>query len=508
LNLIEWNTVLAKLRRAKLLAVEDPHNPGCLDTHPLVREYFGEQLRSQRTDAWRECNRRLYYYYQTLAPQLPDNFREMEPLFSAVICGCNAGLFHGALHEVYIPRIQRGNACFAANVLGARGPLLSALVHFFEGGRWGSPVKMVIEGQGLTAEDQLFVLMQTATYLATMRGPGAPETQICYERAEFLCHSLGRPPLPYALIGQWRYIMMTGKLSAAMRVAERVYSLAQEQHDATLTIFAYNALAATLLFRGDFGSAGEYAMRGVQIWRSGASQMGPEDVDTPVVGLLCYKAFSEWHLGKIAACKAKLIEAISLAKELKDTHALAGALSRAAGLAAIERDPPAVERFASELIELSMRNGFLRGQAIGTLAHGWALSASGNTADGVPCVEQGIRDLRATGAVHPFHLRLKAEALYLAHRTPEALDAINEAEKVAKRFEKSECSAEVQRLRAVFLAALDANDDKIEASFWEAIRIAKEQKSVSLAKRAEATYAEYSRQKTSESGVRGLRLPL
>ena len=104
----EWQTILAKLRRARLLAREDPHNPGQLDTHPLVREYFGEQLRSQQTDAWKECNRRLYHYYQTLAPQLPDNFREMEPLFSAVICGCNAGLYREALHEIYIPRIQRG----------------------------------------------------------------------------------------------------------------------------------------------------------------------------------------------------------------------------------------------------------------------------------------------------------------------------------------------------------------------------------------------------------------
>src|ERR1700688_959126 len=89
----EWRTILARLRRARLLAGEDPHNPGHLDAHPLVREYFGEQLRSQRTKAWKECNRRLYNYYRTLAPQLPDSFREMEPLFLAVICGCRAGLF-------------------------------------------------------------------------------------------------------------------------------------------------------------------------------------------------------------------------------------------------------------------------------------------------------------------------------------------------------------------------------------------------------------------------------
>jgi hypothetical protein len=56
----EWRMILARLRRARLLAGEDLHNPGHLDTHPLVREYFGEQLRSHRAEAWKECNRRLF----------------------------------------------------------------------------------------------------------------------------------------------------------------------------------------------------------------------------------------------------------------------------------------------------------------------------------------------------------------------------------------------------------------------------------------------------------------
>src|SRR5271166_294971 len=59
----ELRTVLARLRRAKLLSGEDLHNPGHLDAHPLVREYFGEQLRSERAEAWKECNRRLFNYY-------------------------------------------------------------------------------------------------------------------------------------------------------------------------------------------------------------------------------------------------------------------------------------------------------------------------------------------------------------------------------------------------------------------------------------------------------------
>jgi hypothetical protein len=59
----------------------------------------------------------------------------MEPLFLAVTCACNAGLYREALHEVYIPRIQWGNVYYTAKVLGAREALLSVLVHFFENRR-------------------------------------------------------------------------------------------------------------------------------------------------------------------------------------------------------------------------------------------------------------------------------------------------------------------------------------------------------------------------------------
>src|SRR5262249_17419716 len=122
----------------------------------------------------------------------------------------------------------------------------------------------------------------------------------------------------------------------------------------------------------------------------------------------------------------------------------------------------------------------------------------------------GIGDWRATGStlMVPYYLGLKAEALHLANRTSEALEAIAEAQAMVERSEERWWSTELHRLRAVFLTALGAGNVQIEASFCEAIRIAKEQKSISLQKRAEATYAEYRRQKASGSGGRGFRLPL
>jgi len=60
------------LSRAKLIARQDPHHPGHLDTHPLIREFFGQQLRDDRPEAWKQGNRRLYDYYKALAPLWPE----------------------------------------------------------------------------------------------------------------------------------------------------------------------------------------------------------------------------------------------------------------------------------------------------------------------------------------------------------------------------------------------------------------------------------------------------
>jgi serine/threonine protein kinase len=495
----EWRMVVARLRRARLLAGEDPHNPGNLDAHPLVREYFGEQLRRLRTDAWKECNRRLYSFYRSVAPQLPDSFRQMEPLFLAVICGCNAGLFHEALHEVYIPRIQRGNAYFAANILGARGALLAALIHFFEDRRWGSPVEKGVGSQGLTSEDQLFILTQAGLYLSSTRGFSSPESRICYERAEPLCHSLNRPVLLYsALMGQWRYSYIADKLSVALPIARRVYSLALEQNNSAIMIGACQALVSTLYYLGEFDTARQYATRGVQIWRSGSVQYNAEDLDAPAVVCLCYEALCQWHAGEIASCHRTMGEAISLAKELNETNSLAVALHFAAFLARYECNPAEVERLASDLIQLATRQNFAFWLACGAVSRGWGRSASGDPAQGIAWIEDGIRDCRATGSILmvPCALVLKAEGLYLANRTSEALETIREAEALAQRTEERECLAELHRLRGLFLASIGVEEVQIEASFCEAIRIAREQKSISLEKRAEESYADYRKQKT------------
>jgi len=205
-----------------------------------------------------------------------------------------------------------------------------------------------------------------------------------------------------------------------------------------------------------------------------------------------------------------MAEAISLAKELNDMHGLAVALFYAAALGYFELNPAVVEHLASDLIELSTRHNFAHWVATGSIYRGWARSASGNTVAGIAEIEEGIGDYRAMGSMLflPFFLALKAEALHLANRTAEALEAIREAEAMAERSEGRWWSAELHRLRGVFLAALGADETQIETAFCKATKTARKQKSISLQKRAEATREEYRRQKANVSGGRGPRLSL
>jgi serine/threonine protein kinase len=505
----EWRALLARLRRAKLLAGKDPHHPGIVDSHPLVREYFGEQLRNQRGEAWKESNRRLYHHYQRLAPQHPDSFRDMEPLFSAVICGCHAGLLRAALHEVYLPRIQRGNTCFAANVLSARGALLSVLAHFFETGSWGSPFRTAVEGQSLTREDQLFILMQAAQYLPATRGLGATEVRICFERAESLSDSLNQPRLLcLAVTGLWRCSIFTDRPSVALPIAERIHALAHDLDDPRLMIGAYDALAGTRYFAADFESARQYARSGVQIWRSGRFQGSPEEFDAPFVGCLCYQAMCDWHLGGIDSCRSAIAEAISQAKVLNEATASVLALQWAAILAHLERNPAATERLASEMIEVSTRYSLANFVDSGTILRGWARCVSGDPVEGISWIERGIKEYRAGGSILglPYFLAVKAEVLYLADRMAEGLEAILEAEAIVEKYGVCGSKAELHRLRGVFLAATGADETQIEASFCAARKVASEQKSISLGKHIDATCAEYYRQKAR--GFGRIRIPV
>ena len=136
----KWKYAVEHLRELRLLAKEEEDRPDELDCHPLVREHFGEKLKNERPEAWREGHRRLYEYYKGVPEkEFPDTLEEMELLFRAVYHGCAAGQHQKAMNDVYRSKINRGDEKYSVKQLGAFGSILGAMSCFFDE-VWSKPV--------------------------------------------------------------------------------------------------------------------------------------------------------------------------------------------------------------------------------------------------------------------------------------------------------------------------------------------------------------------------------
>ena len=145
-------SALATLRRAKLLAGESRHDPPRLDSHPLVREHFGEQLERERPEAWRAGHERLFEHYQGVPKEnQPSTLEGLAPLYAAVAHGCAAGRHQEAFDEVYWARINRRQDFYPTRKLGAFGSDLAAVSSFLQ-----TPWSKV--AGGLPEDNQAFLL--------------------------------------------------------------------------------------------------------------------------------------------------------------------------------------------------------------------------------------------------------------------------------------------------------------------------------------------------------------
>jgi tetratricopeptide (TPR) repeat protein len=134
----EWRRAVARLREVRLLAPMDKSDPEAIDAHPLVREWFGEQLRRTNEGAWKAAHSRLYDHlrrttHEGKTPKLP----ELAPLYHAIVHGCLAGRAPEALAEVYRKRISRllsdgRTEAYSRNKLGAASSDLAAMAWFFD----------------------------------------------------------------------------------------------------------------------------------------------------------------------------------------------------------------------------------------------------------------------------------------------------------------------------------------------------------------------------------------
>jgi tetratricopeptide (TPR) repeat protein len=182
-----WRALLRGLERARLIRLS-AHAGGALglDAHPLVRDYFAEQLRLQRPAAFAAAHARLFEHLCAATPHRPDDLAGLQPLYQAVRHGCLAGRQQEACDKVYVERILRGtgnDGFYSQNKLGAIGANLGAVAAFFDA-PWGRVSPNLAEPDRAWLLNEAAVLLRALGRLTEALGPMrvCGETEVQVER--------------------------------------------------------------------------------------------------------------------------------------------------------------------------------------------------------------------------------------------------------------------------------------------------------------------------------------
>lgn len=491
MNLSEerWRRVVEKLRSARLLAERNSEQPNVLDTHPLVREYFGRRLIQADPGAWREGNDRLYEYYKRAAPSLPTNIREMDTLFLAAIHGCEAGRYQDVLEQVYIPRVMRGDEAYAANRLGAVGALLSVLAHFFENGDWGRPVP------ALDPTYQLFILTEAGRYLTEANGYAAHEVGQCYETAKILCEEAeDKYALFEVMLGMCRFHRLREELDRSGELAKDLLALCQELEDETLLPAAHRALATNYFYLGDFVKAKEHADRGAVIYPDARQALinAQLDVNEPAISCLGYSALSQWFLGRPDQARVECDEALSRAKALAHAHTLAITLLIDAMVNHFRRDAPATYASAQDLIDVCAEQGFLLWGISGEILKFWATTQLDKAEREIPGrIRQSIAAWLNTEAwlFTPYWYAILTDACLADGDIEGGLDAVQRGLRRCAESGERWWEAELHRLQGELKRAPAHPPSAPEEHFSKALEIARAQRARPLELRAAMSMA-------------------
>jgi tetratricopeptide (TPR) repeat protein len=164
----QWQTALNDLAELDLITLSHvdsiDHTEVTVDAHPLVREYFAQQLKGRSPAAFRAGHSRLFDHLCNATEHQPDTLAGLHPLYQAVVHGCLAGRQQEAREKVYRDRILRGTGSggnYSTFQLGAVSADLGAVVAFFD-----EPWSRL--SANLSAPDQAWLLNEAAFSLRAL----------------------------------------------------------------------------------------------------------------------------------------------------------------------------------------------------------------------------------------------------------------------------------------------------------------------------------------------------
>jgi predicted ATPase len=302
-----------------------------------------------------------------------------------------------------------------------------------------------------------------------------------YSRARALCRTLGDPPELFAvLFGQALWHTLRGQYQAAQELAEQLFRMAQQRHDLVSLVEAHAVLGTVLVTRGALEAGCTHLEAGLALYHPEQHRAHVDGYgQDPAVGCLHFLSQALWLRGYPDQAFARLDAVLRLARELAHPVSLLFSLNSAALLHQHCRNGQAVQQWAEAIITLATEQALPYWLTLGTMYHGWALAAQGQTEVGIAQVQQGLIAYRATGArfILSRCLALLAELHGRAGQFDAGRTMLAEACAVVCQDGLSSFAAELYRIQGDFLLQTGTRHQEgdAETSLLQALTIARQQ---------------------------------
>jgi class 3 adenylate cyclase/predicted ATPase len=334
--------------------------------------------------------------------------------------------------------------------------------------------------------------LQLALGLCVFTTMGAVEAKPPYARAHELAAGSGEPYQRFeALYGVWQSTFISGEISAASPLSERLIGMAEREADDGWRLQAQHSGWATRYWAGDLAKAREHADVGRRLYdpRKHASHRLVYGGHDPGVCATWVAAQAEWMLGYPAKGLASITESLALAERIAHPFTLVLALTNATVFFLNRREP---QRALSHLDGAKALAAEQRLTLIyePSMLRGIALLGQGAVEEAIASIREGVAQWTQLGRTYflPYGFAFLAEALASHGDRAAALTTLRKGLETASATGEHMWDAELHRLTGTVLLA----ENKLEegqASLQQAIRIAQAQQAKALEMRAAANLA-------------------
>jgi predicted ATPase len=338
----------------------------------------------------------------------------------------------------------------------------------------------------------LEIALQLALGLCLFTTKGAVDAKPPYMRAHELAASRGEPRQRFeALYGVWQSTVVSGEISAARPLSERLLGMAESEGDDGSRLQAHHAGWSTFWATGDWARAREHADAGRRLYdpTKHASHHLVYGGHDPGVCAGSYAAQAEWVVGYPDKALASIADTLALAEGIAHPFTLSVAITMSTVVHLNRREPEQALRQvqAVEVLAAEQRLSLIYAP---DMLRGVALLGQGGVEEAVASIREGVTKWTQLGRtlMLPYGFVFLGESLARYGDRSAALAALRKGLETAYATGEHAWDAELHRLTGIVQIA----ENKLEngqASLQQAIRVAQAQQAKSLELRAAAGLA-------------------